>query len=91
MGERDARRDPLHPVRAATGPDSQGTRGVDGMATEMRMKLTDANGQYIPASEEELAAARAYIGQAAFNRVFEILYKHRVKQLAAEAEKESAA
>ena len=61
------------------------------MATGMRMKLTDANGQYIPASEEELAAARAYIGQAAFNRVFEILYRHGLKRLAAEAEKESAA
>ena len=57
----------------------------------MRMKLTDAEGRYIPASEEELTAAREYIGQAAFNRVFEILYASRVRRLAAEAQKEQAA
>jgi hypothetical protein len=40
---------------------------------------------YTHATGEELDAARAAIPQEAFNRVFEMLYQHRVRRLAAEA------
>ena len=54
----------------------------------LTITITDAAGNYVRPSEQELTEIRASIGRQTWMEIYETLYQHRVERLAREAEAE---